>query len=429
MRTKKIILTNFSRAVCSESLCLRPDTEKELFTYLNTHQPKSILTRGAGLSYSDCCLNKDGLIINTERFNHYLDFDPSSGLVICQGGITFYELLRLHPDFIPPVLPGTVHATLAGGLANDVHGKNNHHAKSFGHWVEWIELFIKDRLIRCSRKEHSSLFYATIGGLGLTGIIIRLALRLKKASHFVQVENESFDSLNQLIERMTHHGISYDYQVAWLDLLNKKPRALLSLAHHIPPFQAKEKAVHAVPALPISLIKKWNMKCFNNYYYHHKKPKEALGLEDFNNPLDRLKHWNRLYGKKGLLQFQAVFPTNSASATIEQLIKIINSSNAIPTLAVVKLFTQPGAGLLSFCMPGITLAVDFNNNQYAQLAIKKMNQFILENKGKIYLAKDLFLTSEQYEAMYEQHAQFSKLIIDYQSPMHSDLGQRLGIMK
>lgn len=95
----------------------------------------------------------------------------------------------------------------------------------------------------------------------------------------------------------------------------------------------------------------------------------------------------------------------------------------------MKLFTQPGAGFLSFCMPGITLAVDFNNNQCAQLAIKKMNQFILENKGKIYLAKDLFLTSEQYEAMYEQHAQFSKLIIDYQSPMHSDLGQRLGIMK
>lgn len=429
MRTKKIILTNFSRAVRSNALCIRPDTEKELFNYLGTHQPQSVLARGAGLSYSECCLNKNGLIINTERFNHFISFDPSSGLVVCQAGITFYELLKLHPDFIPPVLPGTLHATLAGGIANDVHGKNNPHAQSLGHHIEWLELFINDQLIRCNRVKHSELFYASIGGLGLTGVITRVALRLKKASHFVQVKNESFDSLSALLERMTQRGLTYDYQVAWLDLLKKTPRAILSLAKHSEPFTIKERTVHSVPKLPFALIQKWAMKCFNEFYFHHKKPQELLGLEEFNNPLDKLKHWNRLYGKKGLLQFQAVFPKEQSAQIIEQLLQIINKAQAIPTLAVLKLFTQSSEGLLSFCEPGFSLAIDFKNNQQGQQAINKMNQFIKENKGKIYLAKDLLLTQEQYESMYKQHLQFSKILKNYQSPMHSDLSQRLGITK
>ena len=154
MRTKNIILNNFTRTLSSKSLCIRPDSEKELLNYLSTHQPKSLLTRGAGLSYSDCCLNPEGLIINTERFNHFISFDPTSGLVVCQAGITFKELLNFHPDFIPAVLPGTLHATLAGGLANDVHGKNNHLEYSFGHHVEWIELIVNNQLLRCNRNEH-----------------------------------------------------------------------------------------------------------------------------------------------------------------------------------------------------------------------------------------------------------------------------------
>ncbi len=429
MRSKKIILTNFSRAARSESLCIRPDTEKELFNYLSTQKPKSLLTRGTGLSYSDCCLNRDGIVINTERFNHYISFDEASGIVICQAGVSFSDLMNLHPDFIPPVLPGTLHATLAGGVANDVHGKNNHLANSFGHHIEWLELFINDQVIRCNRKEHSELFQASIAGLGLTGVITRLALRLKKASHFVKVENESFSSLSLLLERMSNQGLTYDYQVAWLDLLHPTPRALLSLANHSPSFSVKEKTIHSVPQLPFSLIKRWSMKCFNYYYFHHKKPKESLSLEEFNNPLDKIKQWNHLYGKKGLLQFQAVFNQEQAFSTIEQLIKIIEQHKANPTLAVLKLFTQTGEGLLSFCTPGFTLAIDFMNNKQAKEAIKKMNQLITANKGKVYLAKDLLLTSEQYEQMYEQHTQFSQLLTEYQSPMRSDLAQRLGIVR
>ncbi len=429
MHTKKINLTTFSHAVSSDSLCIRPDTEKELFNYLTTHQSQTVLARGAGLSYSDCCLNNKGVTINTQRFNHFISFEPNSGLVICQAGITFKELLSLHSEFIPPVIPGTLYATLGGALANDVHGKNNHQEKSFGHHVEWIELFIQNQLIRCSRTEYSDLFYATIGGLGLTGVITRLAVRLKKASHCVKVKNESFITIPSLLEKMNTEGLRYDYQVAWLDLLNENPRGCLSLANHIPSFELQEKKTYFIPLLPIKLIHQWNMKWFNSYYFHRKALEEHLSLEQFNNPLDNLRHWNRLYGKKGLLQFQAVFPTEHAVSILERLIVILRECNAVPTLAVLKLFTQPGEGLLSFCRPGITIAIDFINNQQAHQAIKKMNQFIVESQGRVYLAKDLLLTAEQYEPMYKHHANFAQLLADYHLPMDSNLARRLGIIK
>jgi decaprenylphospho-beta-D-ribofuranose 2-oxidase len=428
MRTKKIVLTNFSRAIESQSFCLRPDNEHQLTEYLAQKKPQRILTRGSGLSYSDCCLNKDGLVINTQQFNHFISFDKASGIVVCQGGVTFHDLLYLDADFIPPVLPGTLHATLAGGIANDVHGKNNPQAQSFGHHIVWIDLLINDQVIHCSRELNSDLFYATIAGLGLTGIIIRLAIRLKKASHFVEVENEQYTSIASLLERMSTQGLSYDYQVAWLDLLHPTAKALLSCATHCTAFPGRTKTTHSIPNLPFSLIKKWNMSWFNHYYFHHKKKQERLSLEEFNNPLDKISHWNYLYGKKGLLQFQAVFPQEDALSLIEQLRTIINTNKATPTLSVLKLFTHSGEGLLSFCTPGFTLAIDFINNEQAQKTIREMNQLITNNKGSIYLAKDLLLTAEQYKTMYEEHGTFSKIVSEYQSPMYSDLAQRLEII-
>lgn len=429
MRAKKSVLTNFSRSATSESMYIRPDKEQQLLDYMSEQKPTSILARGAGLSYSDCCLNHEGIVVDTQQFNHFIDFNEDSGIVLCQGGITFQELLHLHPEFLPPVVPGTLHATLAGGLANDIHGKNNHQAKSLGHHIEWLELLIKDQIIHCSKKEHSELFHATIGGLGLTGIITRLALRLQRTSKCVQVENEPFYSLEPLLDTMQQKGLTYTYQVAWLDLLNTTPRAILSLANHCPTTTLTEESPHALPKRSLNLIKKWNIKLFNQYYFHHKKPSEYLSFSEFNNPLDKLKNWNYLYGKQGMLQFQTVVPADQALDIIEQLIKIINHNKAVPTLAVLKLFTHSGAGWLSFPMPGFTLAIDFINNKQAHNAIKSMNQLTVNKQSRVYLAKDLLLTPEQYQLMYKHHAQFSQLLNDYQSPMHSDLALRLGIKK
>lgn len=428
MRRKKIVLSNFSRSLQSESSCIRPDSEKQLNLYLSEQQPSNLLTRGSGLSYSDCCLNNDGLVIDIGRFNHFISFDSHTGELVCQAGVTFRDLLYLHSDYIPPVLPGTLHATLGGGLANDIHGKNNHQEKSLGHHVIWLELLAHNSLVRCSKELNSKLFYATLAGIGLTGVITRVALRLKRASHFVAVDNIRFESLEPLLEYMATKGLEFDYQVAWLDLLKVKPRGLLSLANHSPPFPIKTKHAMTLPKLPFALINKWNISWFNHYYFNNKKSKEFLSLEEFNNPLDKLNNWNHLYGKNGLLQFQAVFPQDNASHFIEQLLIIIKNAKATPTLSVLKLLTHSGLGMLSFCSPGFTLAIDFINNEHSQQAIQEMNQLVALNQGKIYLAKDLLLTTDQFRLMYPNHHQFTQIVKEYQSPMNSDMAQRLGLV-
>lgn len=422
------MLSNFSRAK-SQSFCLRPDNEEQLAYYIAHNPQQNLLTRGSGLSYNDSCFNTNGYVIDSERLNHLIDFDPQTGIVICQGGVPLKDLFLLNPDFIPPVLPGTVHATVAGGIAHDVHGKNNHKSGSFGHHLISFDLLIGNKKIHCNRNENTDLFHATIAGLGLTGVITRATLRLKKAPRFILTKHIQFQSLKELTEFMLTHGVNCDYQVAWLDLLNPSPRAILSIANHCEPLNIKEYKPYNIPKIPFSLIRSWNMKLFNRYFFNSKKKEEKLTLEQFNNPLDKLNHWNRLYGPKGLIQFQTVFDTNNAMAILEQLIQIMRASNATPTLAVLKLFNQSGEGLLSFCKPGFTLAVDFMNNSAAKQAISSMNQLMIELNGRIYLAKDSLLNEEQYKKMYENHTQFSEILKRHACTMHSDLATRLGITK
>jgi decaprenylphospho-beta-D-ribofuranose 2-oxidase len=429
MHSKSRKLTNFSRTTFSQSFCLRPDNEKQLIDYVANHPQQSLLVRGSGLSYNDSCFNSNSFVIDSEHLNHFISFDPKTGIVICQGGVALKDLFLLHPDFIPPVLPGTVHATVAGGIAHDVHGKNNHQAGNFGHHLIGFDLLIGTKSIHCSRDENKDLFFATIAGLGLTGIITRVTLRLKKASRFVQIEHKAFESIQELTETMSIDGVNHDYQVAWLDLLNSIPNAILSRANHCEPFDNKDLKVYTVPQIPFSVIKPWNMKLFNKLFYHRKKTREKLSLEQFNNPLDKLAHWNRLYGPQGLIQFQTVFNVDNAVTTLEHLVRVMRNYKATPTLAVLKLFTQAGIGLLSFCKPGFTLAVDFIANAQAKQAIAAMNQLVTDLNGHVYLAKDLFLNTEQYQKMYKHHEQFSQILEHHACTMHSDLAQRLGIKK
>ena len=428
MHPQRKTLTNFSRTIHNESLCIRPDSEQELLHYLTHSKHTSVLARGAGLSYSDSCFNQQGLIIDTSRFNHFIDFDHETGIVVAQTGVTIRELLQLDEQYIPPVIPGTLAVTLGGAIAHDIHGKNNHKERSFNDHVLWFDLVNANKRWHCSSESNPELFYATLAGLGLTGTITRVALRLKKASHFVTVQNEQFSSIPTLIDKMLLEGLSYDYQVAWLDLLHKRPRAILSLANHcLAPAIYHARGYHQIPKQPFRLINKWNMRLFNTMFYHCKKSHSILSIEEFNNPLDKLIHWNYLYGKKGLLQFQAVFPVDNATNTIEHLLKIINQQQATPTLSVLKLFTQPGLGLLSFCQPGLTLAIDFIANSQAKNAIKAMNEYISVISGRVYLAKDLLLTPELYQKMYPQHQQFKAILTHYIPNASSNLSNRLGI--
>lgn len=428
MQRKTQPFSNFSRAINTTASSVRPDDEEQLHNIFEVHSSGGILGRGNGLSYSDCCVNHKGTIIETSRLNHMLSFDATTGIAVCQGAVTFSDLFLLDSKFIPPVLPGTMHATVAGGVANDVHGKNNPHTGTFGHHIEWIELQIGEQSIRCSPTENKPLFHATIAGLGLTGFIKRIAIRMRKASRFVAKRTQKFTSLSELLHYMQHEGLDYDYQVAWLDLLNQ-PRALLSLAKHIPSqdkMSQGPKRKYTAPNLPTRFVSRTLMKQFNRFYYQKASSDiQNLPLWQFNNPLDAINHWNRWYGKKGLLQFQAVFDQENAHKTLESLLAIIRSHRATPTLAVLKYFTESGPGLLSFAKPGFTLAIDFIHNEQARLAISAMNQLIASINGKIYLAKDLLLSREQFIAMYTKHEKFCGILTAHNSPMSSDLSKRL----
>lgn len=428
MQRKTKSFSNFSRAVHTTAHSFRPDNEGQLHQILTENHDNELLARGNGLSYSDCCVKNKGTIIETSRLNHMLSFDTTTGVAVCQGAVTFSDLFLLDPKFIPPVLPGTLHATVAGGVANDIHGKNNPKAGTFGHHIEWVDLQVGEQTLRCSSTENKALFNATIAGLGLTGIIKRVAIRLHKASRFVAKRTEKFTSFSDLLNYMEDEGLQADYQVAWLDLLNQ-PRALLSLAKHIPNTDKNSqgpKHRYTVPKMPLRFINHAVMKQFNRFYYQQAKiDVKHLPIWQFNNPLDAINHWNRLYGKQGLVQFQAVFDPEDANTTLEALLGIIRAHRAVPTLAVLKYFTQAGPGLLSFAKPGFTLAIDFIRNQQARLAISEMNQLIATLNGKIYLAKDLLLNREQFTTMYTKHEKFCSILEAHKSPMSSDLSKRL----
>lgn len=428
MRARSGIFNNFGRNQQTASACYRPDREKQLGLIFSENKDTSLLARGAGLSYNDCCLNHDQSIIDTSRLNHLLAFDAQNGILEVQPAVNFADIFTVNANYIPAVIPGTLAATMAGAIANDIHGKNNVHEGSFGDHLLWLQLQCGQETVLCSPEQNRELFFATIGGLGLTGIIRRLAVKLKFNTPFVRVESEKFNRWDSLFAAMLSKASAVDYQAAWLDLLNK-PAAVLSwamAATHNSDWQVPRSLT--VPPLPFRCITPWGMRLFNRaYYQRHDCGRKTIPLVHYNNPLDQIRHWNRLYGKQGLLQFQAVFPTAIAVEVLEKIINTINKNNATPTLTVLKYLSRPGRGLLSFPAPGFTLAIDFINNIPAQTTIMALNNLITQVGGKVYLAKDRLLTPEQFRAQYPQHDHFRDILQQLALPISSNLSRRLGI--
>lgn len=421
MRYKTIRLSSFGHSVKAQCPVIRPDNLHEL---QNLDAP--FLPRGAGLSYNDSSMSAN-YVVDTSRFTHFSQYDKANGLVVCEGHVTFDELLHLDNDRIPPVMPGTRFATLAGGIAHDVHGKNNHFEGALGQHVQWLDLLTPKGLLRCSPDQHPDLFHATIAGAGLTGFIYRLALQLKSAPRMLEVKHHSFDSLAHLLAFMSLEGLNASYQVAWIDLLNMEPRGIVSTADYKNAPLQPDSTSHRLPRLPLRLVNRQTMTCFNALYYKRKPKTEVTTLAQYNNPLDAIKNWDALYGRKGLVQFQAVFGQGQALKNITHMLHIIRRHGATPALCVLKLFIRPGIGLLSFCEPGFTIAIDFVNNAQAKAALLELNEYLIEIKGRVYLAKDTLLTQEQFQIMYPTHQQFREILADYQCNTRSMMSQRLGL--
>ena len=416
------------------------------------HHPSNGTTwipRGMGRCYGDASLAP--LMLSNLPRNRYLHFDESIGVLHCEAGVTFAQLLE---DFVPrgwfpPVTPGTKFVSLGGAIASDVHGKNHHLEGAISKHLLSFELLLPDgRRITCSRSEHDQIFWATIGGLGLTGTILNLKLKLKAIqSSFISNKHIKARNLEEIFDLLDQFEAT-TYSVAWLDCLasgKQMGRSILMNGEHTlaedlhhkkqrqSPLQLPEKKKLSVPLdFPPIVMNKWSMKAFNFAYYHKLLNKEKSFIGDYDSffyPLDSIHAWNRIYGKKGFVQYQFVIPKEAGKKGMEDILKKISKSSTGSFLTVLKLL-GPGEGIMSFPMEGYTLALDFPVSNKLFPMLDELDHMVFHYGGRVYLTKDSRLKANMLEKMYPQIHDFRKVLhqLGNHGQIRSGLAERLNII-
>jgi FAD/FMN-containing dehydrogenase len=371
----------------------------------------SLLAYGNGRSYGDVCLNDGGTLLLMKGLDRLLSFSPETGVLHAEGGVTLAALHALtipHGWFIP-VTPGTQFVTLAGAVANDVHGKNHHVAGTFGCHVLGFTLHRSDgQICWCSPSENTGLFAATIAGLGLTGIISDVKVQLKKIpGALIRQESLLFHDFKEffaLSQEAEQQG--FEYTVSWIDCLHPEGRGVFFRGNHLAGADGKAPAMLPFPITPpVSLMNRLTLQTFNTLYYS-KAPSgvaaRTVHWRPFFYPLDRIGNWNRLYGKKGFLQHQCVLPVETAPMVLREMLSLLKKRGAGSFLAVLKQFGAVASpGLLSFPKPGITLALDFPFQGAQTLELfALLNRRVSEAGGRLYPAKDATMTAAQFQQGY-----------------------------
>lgn len=395
---------------------------------------KFFLPQGEMRSYGDVCLNTNGLVLKTLDLSSFLDFDPITGILNCESGVVLKEIQDtfLSRGWMLAVTPGTQLITVGGAIANDIHGKNHHKYGNFSHHILELKLLRSSgEVLTCSRQENSDFFYATIGGIGLTGIILSAKIKLLPIeSLFLKVEHIPFIGIDNFINLNNLSKDNWDYTVAWIDCLSgKKFKGIFIRANHTNDvgINSMDKKKIKIPYnFSFSLINNFSLKLFNKLYYNAKKiKKESIqDLYNFLYPLDGILNWNLLYGKKGFYQYQCVFPFDTAAEAIEQMLDLIYLAQQGSFLVVLKAFGNiDSEGMLSFPMEGITLALDFPNLGEKTLnLLNKMDEIISKNNGRIYLAKDIRMGRDLFYKTYPNAIDFQK----FRDPLiSSDMALRL----
>jgi FAD/FMN-containing dehydrogenase len=385
---------------------------------------QTLLPRGLGRSYGDSCLNDGGILLDATGLDHLIEFDRERGRLRCEGGVALADLLGLivPAGWFLPVTPGTKHVTIAGAVANDVHGKNHHRAGTFGRFVTGLELLRSDgRRLVCSPTENEALFRATIGGLGLTGLMTWVEIRLRPVpGPTIDVESVRFDDLDGFFELAGASDEGFEYTVAWVDCLARGRalgRGLLLRGNHAPagdptppPRLRLDVPFHAPPFL----LSRWTIRAFNALYFHRQRSGSVVRrvhYDPFFYPLDAIGHWNRLYGRRGFLQYQCVVPREGGREATRELVSLVSASGEGSFLAVLKLFGDaPSPGLLSFPRPGVTLALDFPNRAgVTGRLLDALDAVVRRHGGRLYPAKDARMSAADFQASYPAWRELARL--------------------
>jgi len=400
----------------------KPAWNDQVPEILKAAAPGSLLPYGLGRSYGDSCLNDGRQLIDCRRLNRILGFDESTGMVSCESGVSLSDILDV---FLPkgwflPVTPGTRFVTVGGAIANDVHGKNHHRAGTFGAHVHQIGLHRShDGLVVCNAEENPDMLRATVGGLGLTGVMAWADIQLKRVrGPLIDVEFIPFQSLKSFLDLSRESDGRFEYTVAWLDCFaGRNARGIFFRGNHSAEFGRiiRSKGGPKVPfALPGWWLNRYTIKAFNTAYYRAhaaRKGTSVVPCNSFFYPLDSLRQWNLLYGKNGFLQYQCVIPESNVEA-FEELLDLVAHSGMGSCLGVLKQFgSAPPAGMLSFPRPGLTLALDFamRGERTLQL-LRSFDRIVLESGGALYPAKDARMSPALFEASFPQWRSFVPFI-------------------
>ncbi len=373
------------------------------------------LAHGLGRSYGDVCLNPGGVLWQTRALDHFLAFDEQSGVLRCEAGVSLREIqgLCVPRGWSLPVVPGTQFVTVGGAIANDVHGKNHHGAGSFGDHLRRFTLARTDGSVRdCTAGE--PLFAATVGGLGLTGVIIDAELQLKRVpGPWLTVETLPYRDLQEFFALADASEAGWEHTVSWIDCLHRSGRGIFMRANPVQLDRAAPavRAARRVPLVPpVSLVNRLSLRPFNALYYAS-KGRRATSVqydESFHHPLDALTDWNRIYGPRGFYQYQCVLPCATGRDGIRALLDRIAAAGMGSFLAVLKTFGQRASvGMLSFAMPGVTLALDFPNEGERTLKLfASLDAIVREAGGRLYPAKDARMPRDLFEAGYPRLTEF-----------------------
>ncbi len=441
-------LSGWGRTAPTTALVSRPVNVSSVWASFRAH-PGGVIARGLGRSYGDAAQCTGGLTIDTAGLSHIGTLDEVVGTIEVGGGVSLHDLMRciVPAGWFVAVTPGTRYVTVGGAIAADVHGKNHHRDGSFARHVVEMTLVTPSGVISVAPDRDSELFWATAGGMGLTGVVVRAVLRLIPIeTSWMQVDNRRFNRLEDLMSTMEETDLRYHYSVAWLDCVggrNGEHRSVLTSGDHAPSgaipdrLRGRSREVPGDPrfrvpgSTPRRLVNRFSVRAFNEVWFRASRTsrRSLRPLAAFFHPLDGVARWNLLYGPQGFVQYQFAVPPTRADV-IEDAVDAIASSGMPSFLAVLKRFGPGTPGPLSFSQEGWTLALDFPLGPPGLPALlDRLDDAVAAAGGRVYLAKDSRLRPELLAVMYPRLGEMAGVCrrVDPEGLLASDLSRRLGI--